>query len=121
MSGREPAGIGRPAPLAREDGKPVFEEPWQAQALAMADILVKADLFGPSAWSEALGAALRRAEAVGRPDTPATYYAAVVEALEGLLERSGAVSTAALAERREAWRRAYAETPHGQPVELRRS
>jgi nitrile hydratase accessory protein len=103
-----------------DDGSALFEEPWQAEALALADTLVKAGAVTPSSWSAALGAALRQAEAAGKRDTPATYYTAVVDALEELLEASGAVSHDALAERQEAWREAYRTTPHGRPVALRR-
>ncbi len=112
---REPLG-----PLARRDGEPVFDEPWQAQALAAAYALAENGLFTRQAWSETLGAELRRAEDAGAPDTAETYYRAVVTALERLVAESGAASTEALAERREAWRQAYLDTPHGQPVELSR-
>lgn len=118
MSGREDGGI---APLRHDDGAAVFEEPWQAQILALADTLARSGLFTPTAWSAALGAALRHAESHGAPDTPATYYAAAVEALEGLLTASGAIGADALAARRKEWRQAYLATPHGQPVELKRS
>lgn len=117
MSGPEDGDI---APLRHDDGAAVFEEPWQAQILALVDTLARSGLFTPTAWSEALGAALRHAESHGAPDTPATYYAAAVEALEGLLTASGTVGTDALAARREEWRQAYLATPHGQPVELKR-
>ena len=110
---RDPIG-----PLARHDGEPVFDEPWQAQALAAAAALTDSGLFTRSAWSETLGAELRRAEDAGAPDTAETYYRAVVAALERLVAESGAASADALAERRETWRRAYLETPHGQPVVL---
>src|SRR5690606_18477420 len=66
---------------------PTFDEPWQAQLLALADTLTRGGAFTPTAWSDALGAALRRAAAEGAPDTVATYYEAVLEALEGLLTR----------------------------------
>ena len=99
---------------------PTFDEPWQAQLLALADTLTRGGAFTPTAWSDALGAALRRAAAEGAPDTVATYYEAVLEALEGLLTRSGALTPDDLAARRAAWERAYAATPHGQPVELSR-
>ena len=46
-------------PLANADGEPGFAEPWQAQALAMADILIQSGLFSASSWSEALGRALQ--------------------------------------------------------------
>jgi nitrile hydratase accessory protein len=112
---REPFG-----PLARRDGEPVFDEPWQAQALAAAYALAENGLFARRAWSEALGAELRRAEDAGAPDTAETYYQAAVAALERLVTESGAASAETLAERREAWRQAYMDTPHGQPVELPR-
>jgi nitrile hydratase accessory protein len=110
---RDPIG-----PLARRDGEPVFDEPWQAQALATAFTLVENGLFSRQAWSDALGAELRRAERAGAPDTAETYYRAVVAALERLVAEGGTASAETLAERREAWRRAYLETPHGQPVIL---
>jgi nitrile hydratase accessory protein len=112
---REPLG-----PLARRDGEPVFDEPWQAQALAAAHALVEGGQFTRQAWSEALGAELRRAEDADAPDTAETYYQAVVAALERLVTESGAASPETLAERREAWRQAYFDTPHGQPVVLAR-
>jgi nitrile hydratase accessory protein len=117
LSPPDPDPIG---PLVRRDGEPVFDEPWQAQALATALSLVEDGLFSREAWSEALGAELRRAEQAGAPDTAETYYQAVVATLERLVTDSGAASAEALAERRESWRRAYLETPHGQPVELSR-
>jgi nitrile hydratase accessory protein len=109
------AGIG---PLAREDGAPVFGEPWQAQVLAIAASLAEHGLFSASDWAEALGAELRRADSQGAPDTRETYYAAALAALEGLLAARG-IDRRAVAETTEAWRRAYLATPHGLPVELK--
>ena len=105
-------------PLKTLDDEPVFEELWQAQVLAMADAMVNAGTFSAAAWSEALGAALKAAEAGGAEDTPETYYKAALSALEGLLAQNQAVPSAALEERREAWKQAYLSTPHGSPVEL---
>lgn len=102
-----------------DSDRPGFDEPWQATLLALADTLAQRGLFTPAAWSDALGAALRHAEAAGKPDNPETYYAAVLETLEGLLATTGAVTADARAARNEAWRRAHLETPHGRPVELR--
>ena len=115
MSGPDDAGL---RPLARRDNEPVFDHSWQAQVLALADTLTEQGLFSPGDWSATLGEELRRAEAAGAPDTPETYYAAAQAALERLTAASGALSDGALAERIEAWRRAYENTPHGQPVEL---
>ena len=107
------------APLARRDDEPVFDEPWQAQALGLAFSLSERGVFSPAQWSQALGAAHRRILADGAGDTPQTYYQAVVEALEGLLRESGEVSASMLDERARTWRRAYLNTPHGKPVELK--
>ncbi len=107
-------------PLARRDGEPLFDKPWQAQALAAADVLAERGLFTRAAWSAALGAELKRAEGAGKPDTAATYYAAVLATLERLVVEADAASADSLAECREAWRQAYLTTPHGQPVNLSR-
>lgn len=105
-------------PAAVGDGEATFDEPWQAELLALAYSLADRGVFSRSEWSEQLGATLCRAATDGAPDTLATYYAAVLEALETLLARSGQVSAQALSERTESWRRAYLATPHGEPVLL---
>ena len=69
------------APLARRDGDPVFEEAWQAQALAMADCMVKTGAFSATDWAAALGRAVRAED-----DTTGGYYRAVLAALETLLD-----------------------------------
>ena len=98
--------------------KPVFDEPWQAQALALADAMVQAEHFTAVEWAEALSAALREAEVRGAPDTLNTYYSAVLLALERLCEARAGISGDDRALRRAAWEAAYRRTPHGQPVEL---
>jgi nitrile hydratase accessory protein len=104
------------APPCWSDG-PTFAEPWQAQVLAIASTLAHAGTFTPALWSATLGAALRRREADGAPDTPDTYYAAALAALEALIAERG-IGAAVLDTRVEAWRDAYLATPHGRPVEL---
>jgi len=103
-------------PLAPRE--PVFEEPWQAQVLAMADSLVQAGRISASDWADALGTELARAEAAGRPDTTATYYVAALAALENLATQATAITAEDLATRKAEWTRAYEATPHGQPVTL---
>ena len=107
MSASDPLG-----PLARRDGDPVFDEAWQAQALALADCLVREGVFTAEAWADALGVAVREND-----DTTEGYYRAVLSALERLLD-TGAVPGAEVDARRDAWAAAYERTPHGQPVEL---
>ncbi len=107
------------SPLKRLDSDPVFDETWQAQVLAMADRLAASGVFTPTQWSATLGEELVRAEEVGQPDTPMTYYEAALKALERLLEDGGQVTPEARSERRAAWEEAYHTTPHGQPVKLK--
>lgn len=108
-------------PLAGADGDPVFAEAWQAEALAIADNLVQGGLFSASAWSEALGKALREAEASGESDDQETYYRCVVAALENLVAAHSEIDLAAMSASRSDWEQAYRNTPHGQPVRLESS
>lgn len=106
-----------PKPLLDKDGDPVFDHAWQAEVLAMAFTLIEEGHFSNADWSNALGAELAGADAKGQTDDAETYYNAAVTALEGLLAGAG-VPQAEQRERKDAWTRAYENTPHGQPVEL---
>lgn len=86
--------------------------------LALAFNLIEQGVFTAAQWSEALGATLRDAAARAEPDDPQTYYRSTQAALEALLAADGSVAADRLTERVERWRRAYLNTPHGQPVEL---
>lgn len=101
-----------------ESSEPVFREPWEATAQAMAHSLVEAGIVTPAEWAEALGEAIKDAQAAGDPDDGTTYYRHVLNALAALLERKGLVSGDMLKARTEDWARAFATTPHGQPVVL---
>lgn len=107
-----------PAPLKRADDQPVFDEPWQAQALGLAFSLSERGVFSPADWSSALGKAHRELIAQGSPDIAATYYEAVAVALQRLVSDVETLSGDMIEERTDAWRRAYLNTPHGAPVEL---
>jgi len=88
-----------------------FEEPWQAQAFAIAVSLSERGVFSWGEWAEALGVEIARA-----PERP--YYEAWLDALEALLRAKGIASPSELAELAEAWREAAEATPHGQPIVL---
>jgi nitrile hydratase accessory protein len=103
--------------LKAKDGEPVFGEPWHAQTLALADLLVQRGAISPTRWGETLGAEIEALKAA--PDDRETYYRAVLAALERLLVENGSVTRAELHEREQQWERAYLRTPHGRPVELR--
>jgi nitrile hydratase accessory protein len=93
-----------------------FEEPWQAEALALAMALVDGGRFSSVEWANGLGAAIKRAtEAGDRGDGP-MYYHHVLDALEQMLIQKSLTTGAALSVVKEEWRVAYAATPHGQPV-----
>ena len=98
-----------------------FEEPWQAEALALSAALIQAGCISSREWADALGSAIKRAQAAGDPDDGSTYYQHVLNALEAMVLEKALTTREALAARKEAWRSAYASTPHGRPVQLPRS
>ena len=105
--------------LPRDDGGPVFAEPWQAQAFAMAVQLSADGHFTWTDWTTALGDQLQAAVRRGDPDDGSRYFEHWIVALEQLAADKKLTDLAALSERKEAWADAYRHTPHGQPVELR--
>lgn len=104
--------------LPRDDAGPVFREPWEAQAFAMALALHERGVFTWTEWAAALAAEIKRAQTEGDPDTGETYYRHWLRALERLVADKGVASRAALARTRDAWQHAAARTPHGAPIEL---
>jgi nitrile hydratase accessory protein len=100
--------------LPRDGYGPVFAEPWEAQAFAMAVRLNEAGVFGWTEWAETLGA-----ELAAHPDRP--YYENWLATLERLVEVKGLMTGAERLIRIEAWDRAARATPHGQPIELDRA
>ena len=104
--------------LPRDDGGPVFAEPWQAQAFAMAVKLSEQGHFTWKEWAAALADELKAAADRGEPDDGSHYYEHWLAALERLVTEKGLTDPAALLKRKEAWAEAYRHTPHGKPVEL---
>lgn len=105
--------------LPRDEGGPVFAEPWQAQAFALAVQLSAQGYFTWKEWASALADELKSAADRGEPDDASRYYEHWLAALERLVASKGLTDTAALLMRKEAWANAYRHTPHGQPVVLR--
>jgi nitrile hydratase accessory protein len=97
---------------------PVFREPWEAEAFAMAVALHERGLFAWSEWTAALADEIKRAQAEGDPDTGETYYRHWLAALERIVAEKGVTDAAALARYRDAWDRAADRTPHGAPIVL---
>ncbi|MFN4088383.1 MAG: nitrile hydratase accessory protein [Alphaproteobacteria bacterium] len=105
--------------LPRDAQGPVFREPWEAQAFAMAVRLHERGLFTWPEWAAALSLEIERARTAGDPDTGETYYLHWLATLERLVAAKGVAGPDALARRKAAWARAAARTPHGRPIELR--
>jgi nitrile hydratase accessory protein len=98
---------------------PVFREPWEAQAFAMAMALHERGVFTWNEWAETLSGEIKRAQAAGDPDTGETYYRHWLGALERLVASKGVTTSETLLRYRDAWDHAADRTPHGMPIELR--
>ncbi len=117
----EPVSLAALPLLPRDHGGPVFAEPWQAQAFAMAVTLSEQGHFTWKEWASALADTLRAAADRGEPDDGSRYYEYWLATLERLVTAKGLTDQETLVARKEAWIDAYRNTPHGRPVELPRS
>jgi len=66
-------------------GSPVFKEPWEAKAFAMALALHERGVFTWPQWAEALSRQIALAQAAGDADLGDTYYQHWLLALESLV------------------------------------
>jgi hypothetical protein len=89
--------------MPRDEHGPVFAEPWQAHAFALAVRLSEQGHFTWKEWAA---------------DDGSHYYDHWLAALERLVAAKGLADPPALSARKEAWAEAYRRTPHGKPVEL---
>ena len=105
--------------IPRDEDGPVFREPWEAQAFAMALSLHERGLFTWNEWAAALADQIKRAQAEGDPDTGETYYRHWLATLEHLVAAKGVTTSETLHRYRNAWDHAADRTPHGMPIELR--
>jgi len=97
---------------------PVFKEPWEAQAFALAVCLSEVGCFTWSEWAERLSQEIRAAQQGGDPDLGDTYYQHWLNTLERICAEKDLVGHEDMGQRQQEWRRAYLNTPHGQPIEL---
>ena len=103
------------------DDAPVFAEPWQAQAFALAVKLSEQGHFTWTEWAATLADELKAAADRGEPDDGSRHYEHWLAALERLVTAKGLSNPIAMQERKAAWADAYRHTPHGKPVELAKS
>ena len=104
--------------LPQDKGEPVFTEPWQANAFALAVKLSEQGYFTWKEWAAALANELKAATSRGEPDDGSHYYDHWLAALEHLVTAKGLADSPLLLARKEAWADAYRSTPHGMPVKL---
>ena len=104
--------------LPRDEGEPVFAEPWQAHAFALALKLSERGLFTWAEWSATLAEELAKANRRGEAGDGSRYYHHWLAALEHLIAVKQLVKPRALLARKQEWAEAYRRTPDGSPVEL---
>jgi len=97
---------------------PVFCEPWEAHAFAMALSLHARGLFTWTEWAAALARKIRNAQVAGDPDNGQTYYQHWLATLETLIAEKDVATQQTLRRYRNAWDHAADRTPHGSPIEL---
>jgi nitrile hydratase accessory protein len=103
--------------LPRDEEGPVFRAPWEAQAFGMTLALYERGVFTWKEWAERLSVEIAGAR---DRDDGSRYYELWLTALEKLVADKGLVLDPELAQRRDEWAQAAAETPHGKPIELNR-
>ena len=104
--------------FGKDEQQPVFTEPWEAHAFAIAVKLSEKGLLKWSEWSDALAEEIKEAKEHGLPDFGNTYYQFWLSALETILLDKNILKKSDLKSRIEQWRSVYLSTPHGKPVKL---
>ena len=105
--------------IPRDASGPVFAEPWQATAFALAVRLSAQGQFTWKEWAAVLAEELQLAAQDGEADDGSRYYHHWLAALERLVVTKGLSDRATLVAGKNAWAEAYRRTPHGRPVELK--
>lgn len=102
-------------PESADPEAPVFAEPWQAQAFALAVALHQRGVFTWSEWAAALS---RQVAKPGAAADGSDYYLHWLAALEALLGEKGVADPDLVEALSASWQRAAHATPHGQPIRL---
>jgi nitrile hydratase accessory protein len=104
--------------LPADDNGPVFAEPWQAQAFALAVQLSAQGHFTWREWTTALAAEIKAAASADARDDGSRYYLHWLAALERVVMERGLTEHDALRQRKDEWAEAYRRAPHGASVQL---
>lgn len=94
---------------------PVFAEPWQAQAFALAVALHQRGVFTWSEWAAELSKQVARP---GAAQDGSDYYQHWLATIEALLAEKGVAGPQLVADLSASWQRAAHATPHGKPILL---
>ncbi|CAO3441003.1 nitrile hydratase accessory protein [Azospirillum endophyticum] len=104
--------------LPRDESGPLFEKPWQAEAFALVVELYKGGRFTWPEWVDLFSAEIKASPAMAGESVNDAYYRQWWAALERMVSSRGLVAKGEIPARAEEWRRAYLNTPHGQPILL---
>jgi nitrile hydratase accessory protein len=104
--------------LPSESGAPAFREPWQAKAFAMVVLLHRQGRFEWNEWVQVLGAKIAAFPQQPGENPDAAYHRQFLAALEQIVAALGIANPDDQLRRKEEWRSAYLNTPHGHAVEL---
>ena len=96
-----------------------FAEPWHAQIFALTHKLAQAGHYSWPEWAERFASARAKSAASNAPDLEATYYDDWLKTFEQLLLDKGLADRTSIEVMKQAWTKAYLETPHGAPVLLK--
>lgn len=81
--------LGAAAPLPRDNGELVFEEPWQGRALGMGVVAVERSGVSWPEFRRHLAAAIAARPEIEGESAATAYYACWLDALESLLADRG--------------------------------
>ena len=101
-----------------DSGAPTFREPWQAKAFAIVVLLHRQGRFEWNEWLQVLGAEIAARPQQPGEDPDAAYHRQFLAALEQMVAALGIAQPGDQLRRKEEWRDAYLNTPHGHAVEL---
>lgn len=94
--------FGRLPGLPIDEEGPVFAEPWEARAFALAVRLQEQGMFTWNEWAAELSRSIAAAQAQGDPDQGNTYYRHWLRCLESLAMSKGLATADLLAEQKQA-------------------
>ncbi|MCV9880242.1 nitrile hydratase accessory protein [Brenneria izbisi] len=104
--------------LPRDEEGPVFDKPWQAQIFSLTVHLHQAGCFTWREWVQAFSEEIKAAPAMPEESVNDAYYRQWAAAMEKMMASLGFTGEDDISQRAQAWRQAYLNTPHGQPVLL---